>query len=142
MNNPTTNLYTIYNIRSLLTDSQMKITHNFLKIKNKKPFILSRGNIIGHGKYGFHWLGDNESTFEMLKQSISGIFNYNIFGIPMTGADICGFHKNTNDELCSRWHVLGAFYPFARNHRSKYMKDQEPWKLGPNTLNSAKLAIN
>ena len=93
----------------------------------KRPFIASRGNTIGQGKYGFHWLGDNVANFEFLKSSISGIFNYNIFGIPFIGADICGFHENATDELCARWHVLGAFYPFSRNHNVDNAKPQEPW---------------
>ena len=125
--NKKNNFYTMYNIKSLIPKVQIELTYNFLKYYHKRPFILSRGNTIGQGKYGFHWLGDNLSNFNHLKSSIPGLFNYNIFGIPFVGADICGFHKNATDELCSRWHVLGAFYPFSRNHNVDNAESQEPW---------------
>ena len=121
------NLFTMYNVKCLISKIQVELTRNFLRYFKKRSFILSRGNTIGHGKYGFHWLGDNVADFNFLKYSISNIFNYNIFGIPFTGADICGFHDNATDELCARWHVLGAFYPFSRNHNVDNAKPQEPW---------------
>ena len=121
------NLYTMYNVKCLISKIQVELTGNFIKYMKKRPFILSRGNTIGHGKFGFHWLGDNVSNFDYLRYSISGIFNYNIFGIPFIGADICGFHEDAIDELCARWHVLGAFYPFSRNHNIDNAKSQEPW---------------
>jgi alpha-glucosidase (family GH31 glycosyl hydrolase) len=37
-----------------------------------------------------HWLGDNESTWKQLKYNIIGLLEFNLFGIPYVGADICG----------------------------------------------------
>jgi alpha-glucosidase (family GH31 glycosyl hydrolase) len=51
----------------------------------------------------------------------------NIAGIPLSGVDICGFMDSTNPELCARWHILGAFYPFSRNHNNIFGTDQEPY---------------
>jgi alpha-glucosidase (family GH31 glycosyl hydrolase) len=48
--------------------------------------------------------------------SVTGIMMHNILGITLAGSDICGFVLNTNAELCARWHVVGSFYPFSRNH--------------------------
>ncbi len=80
-------------------------TAKFIKdTLNRRPVLISRSTYAGHGSFGGHWLGDNNSTFEMLKYSIAGVLNFQMFGIPLVGADICGFHNDTTPELCIRWH--------------------------------------
>ena len=126
---------TVYDTKPMLSYYQEKYTYMFLNSNfNSQTFILSRSTSIGSGKYTFHWLGDNLSTFENLKNSISGIFNFNIFGIPFTGADICGFMKDATKNLCLRWYNLGVFYPFARNHNFFDSKDQYPWSFDKNVI--------
>ena len=133
----------LYNNKPLLSVYQCKQTYNYLKRKlpHKRPFILTRANSLGTGNYAFHWLGDNFSKNNYIKYSISGIFNYNIFGIPLTGADICGFNNNADGKLCARWYNVGAFYPFSRNHNSRSAKDQYPWTFGQNIENIIKKDI-
>ena len=124
---------TIYDTKPLIAYYEGLATYDYLYNKlNFRPFILSRSTTIGSGKYVFHWLGDNYSQESDIKNSISGIFNFNIFGIPFTGADICGFLKDSNKDLCLRWYNLGAFYPFMRNHNSKKSIDQYPWSFKEN----------
>jgi alpha-glucosidase (family GH31 glycosyl hydrolase) len=48
------------------------------------------------GKYGSRWLGDNFSQTKFMKLSVSGTMLMNMFGIPLVGADICGFLEDTN----------------------------------------------
>ena len=55
----------------------------------------------------------------MMKYSVGGIYLFGMFGVPVTGADICGFIFDTTPELWARWYALGAFYPFSTNHNEK-----------------------
>ena len=135
---------TIYDTKPLISYFEGKKTYDYLNDDLKvRPFILSRSTTFGSGKHVFHWLGDNYSREEDIKSSISGIFNFNIFGIPFTGADICGFYNNANKELCLRWYNLGSFYPFMRNHDQKKSVDQFPWSFDDeNAIKSIKKTIN
>lgn len=128
------NNLSIYNVKPMIAFYQTKTTYEFLDAGlRKRPFILSRSTTLGSGKYAFHWLGDNHSDENDLKDSISGIFSFNIFGIPMTGSDICGYRYNSNKNLCIRWYNLGIFYPFMRNHNRKTSINQFPWSFNNDT---------
>jgi alpha-glucosidase len=84
---------------------------------DRRAFILSRSTFASSGKYASHWLGDNWRDWNYMKYSIAGIMNMNMFGIPLAGADVCGFFgEKKDDEMCGRWIQLSTFYPFARAH--------------------------
>ena len=133
---------TMYNYKPINPYYQNKRTNIFFtQILGKRSFIISRANLFGMGKYTNHWLGDNLSTYEQMRLSIPGIFNFQMFGFNLVGADICGFLLNATDPLCARWHILGAFYPFSRNHNNINQTDQEPYAIGDLTLNSTRIAL-
>ena len=96
----------------------MKASHDWFKQRDTRTFIIERSSFAGMGKFGSRWLGDNFSRVEYMGYSVLGTMMMNMFGIPLAGADICGFIEDTNPELCARWTVVGAFYPFSRNHNN------------------------
>jgi alpha-glucosidase (family GH31 glycosyl hydrolase) len=132
-----------YNVHSLFGFLETKATYDAMRTKlgQEQPFILYRASLFGSGQYGSHWTGDNIAKWEFLKLSIAGIMNFNMFGVPFTGSDICGFIDDTTIELCARWMQLGAFYPFARNHNQIGKIDQEPYALGPIVLTASHLSL-
>jgi len=97
---------------------EVAVTHEYFNDLSKRTFIISRSQTTGMGKYGANWLGDNFSTYDYLAASLPGIMSMNIFGITLTGTDICGFIGDTEPDLCLRWTMVGAFFPFARNHNN------------------------
>ena len=139
------NFYVGYNFKPLMSYLETKITNEqLINLQNRRPFILSRSTALGHGKYGYHWLGDNGSNYAFMQNGLNGIFQFQIYGVPITGDDICGFMGDAWDELCARWMTMGAFFPFSRNHNMIGQRSQEPYAFGKDsyTLASSKLALN
>ncbi|XP_023230572.1 lysosomal alpha-glucosidase-like [Centruroides sculpturatus] len=131
-----------YNVHNLYGFYEAIATNKALKtIRKKRPFIISRSTFSGSGYFTGNWDGDIFSNWDNMRWTISSILNYNMFGIPMVGADICGFNGNTTKELCARWSALGAFYPFSRNHNTDDAIDQDPVSMGPEVVSAAKKAL-
>ncbi|RVE75910.1 hypothetical protein OJAV_G00003470 [Oryzias javanicus] len=131
-----------YNLHSLYGLMEAKASASALKkLLSKRPFVISRSTFPSQGLYSGHWLGDNRSLWKDLYTSIAGILTFNLLGIPLVGADICGFSEEPQEELCVRWTQLGAFYPFTRNHNSIGMKPQDPTAFSPLARTAMKEAL-
>lgn len=117
----------LYDVHSLYGWSMSKQTLPAVRTATgKRSMAFSRSTFPGSGSYAQHWLGDNFSNFAALGYSLIGTMEFNMFGYPYVGPDICGFIGDTTEQLCQRWQQVGAFYPFARNHNSQGSIAQDP----------------
>lgn len=131
-----------YNLHNLYAISEAKMTNEAMtQIRGKRPLMITRASFLGIGHYTGHWSGDVLSSWEELRLSIPQMLTFSILGVPLMGADICGFNGNTTVALCQRWMQLGAFYPFSRNHNTIGAIDQDPVALGPDVAASSRKAL-
>uniref|UniRef100_A0A8C4ZKN2 alpha-glucosidase n=1 Tax=Gadus morhua TaxID=8049 RepID=A0A8C4ZKN2_GADMO len=116
-----------YDVHNLYGWSHAKPTYDaLLSVTGKRGVVVTRSTYPSSGKWAGHWLGDNNSSWDQLYKSIIGMMEFSLFGIPYTGADICGFFNTAEYEMCLRWMQLGAFYPYSRNHNGKGSPRQDP----------------
>ncbi|KAJ1490940.1 family 31 glycoside hydrolase [Baffinella frigidus] len=108
----------------------------------QRPFVITRSTFPGSGRFAGHWLGDNRATWTDMKESIPGMLTMGLLGIPLVGADVCGFAGATTRELCIRWTQLGAFYPFMRNHNDNVAPAQEPTAWDVEALGMMRYTLN
>ncbi|CAM4768266.1 unnamed protein product [Rotaria magnacalcarata] len=134
--------YRHYDVHNLYGWSQTKPTLDAMRqITGKRSLVLPRSTFVGSGQWSGHWLGDNEATWHEMKRSLIGMVEFNWFGIPFNGADICGFDKTPTEEMCIRWMQVGAFYPFSRNHNIWKTPDQDPAAWSPSAVSTMIVAL-
>jgi alpha-glucosidase len=75
-------------------------------------------------------MGDNLSRWDHLWLSMPMASGLGVSGQPFVGADIGGFHGNSNAELYLRWMQYGVLTPFCRNHSEIGNVDQYAWAWG------------
>ena len=61
----------------------------------QRSITYSRSTFPGTGQYAQHWLGDNWSEWDNLRWSISGMFEFNMFGMPYVRDHIFDTHSFT-----------------------------------------------
>jgi alpha-glucosidase len=97
---------------------------------NWRHLVISRAAFAGHQRHAMVWTGDNFSTWEHLRLTVTMGLSLGLSGIAFHGADVGGFAGDCTGELLARWTQLGAFTPFFRNHAALGTVDQEPWAFG------------
>jgi len=97
----------------------------------QRQLVISRSAYAGHQRHAMVWTGDNFSTWEHLRLTVTMGLSLGLSGIPFHGADVGGFAGDCTGELLARWTQLGSLTPFFRNHAAMGTADQEPWAFGP-----------
>lgn len=96
----------------------------------ERPYVLTRATFAGGQKFAATWTGDNTSTWNHLKLSISMLLNLGLSGFAYSGADVGGFIGTPSPDLMTRWIEIAAFTPYFRAHTAKDTPRKEPWEDG------------
>ena len=123
----------------LMTESTR---NGFLDVyPDRRPFVLTRANLLGGQRYAATWTGDNWAGWDHLKLSVPMSLTLGLSGQPFSGPDIGGFLNNTEPDIWAHWIGYGVFLPFVRGHACAGTNDKEPWAFGPEIEKSSKMAI-
>ena len=135
-----------FQYRNLYANLEAEATNDAFSIwrPDQRPFVLTRSGFTGIQKYAALWTGDNQSTWQHLRDNLFQVINLGLSGVPFVGADIGGFGSRPGKygavkifrqaELFQRWVELGSLMPFFRIHTTLYSYSQDPWSYGPEVL--------
>lgn len=108
---------------------------------DKRPFVLTRANLLGGQRYAATWTGDNAAEDRFMKVSVPMSITLGLSGQPFSGPDIGGFLGNTSVGLWKNWLGFGVFLPFARGHACAGTNNKEPWAFGSDAELTSRIAI-
>jgi alpha-glucosidase (family GH31 glycosyl hydrolase) len=108
---------------------------------------FSRAGYAGSQRYPAHWAGDENSTWEAFRHSITAGLSAGASGIPFWGWDIAGFSEEIpSGELYRRAWMMATFCPIMQYH-SEYnagrqpSRDRTPWNIAERTGDPHVLAV-
>src|ERR1700733_12944009 len=98
---------------------------------DERPFVMSRAAYAGAQRYTTTWTGDNSSTWNHLRMTVTQIVNLGLSGFSLAGADVGGFAGSPPADLLTKWIEVSAFQPIDRDHSAKGTRMHEVWVDGP-----------
>lgn len=108
---------------------------DLLRSEGKAPVTFSRSGFTGSQPHGAFWAGDEDSTWEAFRASITAGLTAAACGIVYWGWDLAGFSGPVPDaELYLRSTAAAAFMPIMQyhsefNHHRRPLRDRTPWHV-------------
>lgn len=113
--------------------------HELMSSAGKPPLTFSRAGYVGSASVPCHWAGDEDSTWEAFRASISAGLTAGVCGITFWGWDFAGFSGEVpNPELYLRATEMAVFCPIMQyhseyNHHRMPSRDRTPWNIAERT---------
>lgn len=112
---------------------------DLLRSAGKAPVTFSRSGFTGSQAHGLYWAGDEDSTWEAYRSSVTAGITAGASGILYWGWDLAGFSGPVPDaELYARAFAAATFMPVMQyhsefNHHQPPLRDRTPWNVGEQT---------
>ncbi len=108
---------------------------DLLRSEGKAPVTFSRAGFTGSQAHGVFWAGDEDSTWEAFRSSVTAGLTAASCGIVYWGWDLAGFSGPVPDaELYLRAAGASVFMPVMQyhsefNHHRPPLRDRTPWNV-------------
>lgn len=106
---------------------------DLLRSEGKAPVTFSRAGFTGSQAHGIYWAGDEDSTWQAFRNSVTAGITASACGILYWGWDLAGFSGPVPDsELYLRAAGAAVFMPIMQyhsefNHHRSPLRDRTPW---------------
>jgi len=115
---------------------------------DREPVTFSRAGFTGAATVPCHWAGDEDSTWEAFRASITAGLTAGASGVLFWGWDLAGFSGEIpSAELYVRSTAMAAFCPIMQyhsefNHHRLPSRDRTPWNIAERTGDRRALEIH
>jgi len=112
-----------------------KSYHALLQSSGRPPVTFSRAGYTGSQAFPAHWAGDEESSWDAFRASISAGLTASACGISFWSFDLAGFSGPLpSAELYLRSAAVAALCPIMQyhseyNHHRRPLRDRTPWNV-------------
>jgi alpha-glucosidase (family GH31 glycosyl hydrolase) len=121
--------------------------HDLYDELGKEAITFSRAGFTGAAAYPCHWAGDEDSTWEAFRASITAGITAGASGIFFWGWDLAGFSGAIpSAELYLRAAAMACFSPIMQyhseyNHHRTPSNDRTPWNIAERTEDTRVIPI-